>query len=187
MKAHMALPPTLHDFSVVLNDVDRQRHEALSVRVARHPSETLERVWLRLLAYCCLHEERLQFGPGLCEPDEPDLFVDDLTGRKALWVRVGRPDPAKLQREADRAGGARVAAVFGSPQHLEAFMEAAREARLTRLARVELLAVDPALLGALAAVDERRTRLELTIAGEHMYLQRAGRSLDGPLVRATLA
>jgi uncharacterized protein YaeQ len=179
----MALTSTLYDFDVALSHVDRKLDLRLQIRTARHPSETLDRVWLRVLGYCWLYEERLAFGPGLSDPDAPDLRADDLTGQTTLWVRVGRPDPVKLQREADRAGRARVAALFDSPERLEAFLEAARQAGLSRLAKVELAALDPGLLAGLAAKDERRVRLGVTIVGDHLYVDRGGEALDGPLTR----
>jgi uncharacterized protein YaeQ len=178
----MALTSTLYDFDVTLSHVDRNLHLSLAVRTARHPSETLDRVWLRVLAYLWLYEERLAFGPGLSDPDAPDLRADDLTGATTLWVRVGRLDPSKLQREADRAGRARVVAFFDAPQRLEAFLDAARAAALPRLGRVELVAVDPGLLAALAARDDRRSKLVVTVSDDHLYLERAGEALDGPLL-----
>jgi len=181
----MALTATLYDFDIALSHVDRDVQTRLSVRAARHPSETVERMWLRVLAYCWLYEERLAFGPGISDPDAPDLYADDLTGQKTLWVRVGRPDPARLQREADRAGRARVAVLFDSPRSMEAFLVGAREAALARLSRVELAAVEPALVAELARVDERRTRMSLTIVGDHLYLERGGQAFDGPLLRGS--
>ncbi len=182
----MALTAALYDFDVALSHVDVGLQAALDVRIARHPSETLERVWLRLLAYCWLHQERIAFGPGLSDPDAPDLYADDLTGQKALWVRVGRPEPARLQREADRAGKARVAVLFESPARLASFVAAARDAGLSRLARAELAAVDPALLSELAGRDERRSRLAMTIVGDHVYVQRGAQAVDGPLTRGSV-
>jgi len=104
-----------------------------------------------------------------------------------LRVRVGRPEPARVQREADRSPRARVAVLFESPRRMEAFLDEARAAGLSRLGRVELAAVEPALLAALAAVEERRSRLALTVAGGHLYLELRGRTFDGPLHRARLA
>jgi len=183
----MALTATLHDFDVALDHVDRAIHQRLSVKVARHPSETAERLWLRVLAYLWLHEERLRFGPGLSEPEAPDLLADDLTGATTLWVRVGRPDPVKLEREADRNRRARVAAVFDGAERLEAFVAEARAAGVRRLARAELVAVDAQLLAALARREERRIRLSATIVGDHAYLQLGDASLDGPFTRGSLA
>ncbi|MBI5548699.1 MAG: YaeQ family protein, partial [Deltaproteobacteria bacterium] len=146
----MALPPTLHDFEVALSHVDRGFDAALSVRTARHPSETQERLWLRLLAFCLFHEERLAFGPGLGEPEAPDLEARDLTGQLTRWIRVGKADPAKVQRAADQNGDARVSVLFESPAKMEAFVAEARAASLSRLQEVELVAADPKLLAELA-------------------------------------
>lgn len=183
----MALTSTLYDFDVALEHVDRGIHQRVAVKVARHPSETLERLWLRVLAYLWLYEERLRFGPGLSDPDAPDLVADDLTGETTLWVRVGRPDPVKLEREADRNRRARVAAVFDGAERLAAFVAAARASGIRRLGRAELVAVDASLLAALAEQDERRTRASVTIVGDHAYLQLGERTLDGPLTRESLA
>ncbi len=181
----MALPAALYDLDIALAHVDAGVDRRLSVKVARHPSESLERLWLRVLAYCWLWREGISFGPGLCEPDEPDVLARDLTGEVVLWVRVGRPDPERLQRDADRHARARVAALFESPQRLEAFAAAASEAGLARLDQVELAAVDPAFLRRLCEIDERRCRFSLTIVGDHLYLDRGGTTIEGPLVRGS--
>jgi uncharacterized protein YaeQ len=180
----MALAPTLHDFDVALAHVDAGIERRLALKVARHPSESLERLWLRVLACCWKWEEGIAFGPGISDPEEPDLLVRGPTGEETLWIRVGRPDPVKLQREADRHPHARVAVLFESPPRMDAFVAEARERGLSRLGAVDLAAVDASLLAALAAIDERRTRLGLTIVGDHLYLERAGNHLDAPLARA---
>jgi len=182
----MALAPTLYDFDVQLAHVDRSIEARLQFKAARHPSESLERLWLRVLAWCLFQQERIAFGPGLSEPGEPDLSAHDLTGQRVLWVRVGRPDPERLQREADRAPRAQVAALFDSPARLAAFAGEAREKGLARLGKVELVAVDPLLLARLAARDDRRARFSLTIVGDHLYVDRAGEAFDGQLSRENL-
>jgi uncharacterized protein YaeQ len=182
----MALPATLHEFDVSLSHVDAGVEERLSIRAARHPSESLDRLWLRVLAYCWKWQERIELGPGLCEPDAPDVLARDLTGEEVLWVRVGRPDPARVQQESDRHPRARLAVLFESPRHMDAFVQAAARDGLSRLARVELAAVDPDLLAALATVDGRSARLSLTIVGDHVYVDFGGRTLDGPVARASV-
>jgi len=182
----MALPPTLHDFDVSLSHVDAGVEARLSVKAVRHPSESLDRLWLRLLAYCWKWQERIELGPGLCEPDAPDVLARDLTGEEVLWMRVGRPDPERVQQESDRHPRAQVAVLFESPRRMEAFVQAAAKEGLSRLGRVELAAADPALLAALAASEGRRLRLALTIVGDHLYVDVAGRTLDGPLTRASV-
>jgi len=183
----MALAPTLYDFDVALANVDAGVERRLAVKAARHPSESLPRLWLRLLAYCWKWEEGIAFGPGLSSPEEPDVLARGPTGEETLWIRVGRPDPVKLQREADRHPRAHVAVLFESPARLEEFVSRAREEGLTRLGGAELVAVDPALLGALSGEETRRTRLTLTIVGDHLYVERGGLSLDGPLTRVRIS
>ncbi len=182
----MAQAPVLHDFDVELNHVDRRLEKQLHVRTARHSSETMSRVWLRLVAFCMQWEERLAFGPGLSDPDAPDLLATDLTGQTTLWMRVGKADPAKVQRAADQNSRARIVVLFESAQRMEQFAQAARDEKLTRLGRVELAAAPEELLAQLATSEDRRAKIGLTIVGDHFYLQRDGESLDGPLVRGQL-
>jgi uncharacterized protein YaeQ len=180
----VALPATLHDFQIELNHVDAGVSERLSLRAARHPSESMERLWLRVIAWCWRWRERIEQGPGLSDPDAPDVLARDLTGEITLWVRVGRPDAARVQQEADRNRRAEVAVLFDSPRRMEAFAEEARAAGLARMGRVALAAVDPAVLAELAGSDERRARVSVTLVGDHLYVERDGRSFDGPLHRA---
>jgi uncharacterized protein YaeQ len=180
----LALPATLHDFQIELANVDSGVNRLVALRAARHPSESMERLWLRVLAQCWQWREGIEQGPGLSDPDAPDVVARDLTGQITLWVRVGRPDATRVQQEADRNRRADVAVLFDSPRRMEAFVEEARASGLSRLGRVALAALDPALLAALAAIEERRAKLSLTIVGDHLYVERDGRSMDGPLVRA---
>lgn len=183
----MALPSVLHRFEVQLSHVDRGIEQTLSVSAARHPSETLERLWLRLIAWLWQWEEGIAFGPGLCEPDEPDAYVASPRGGYSLLVRVGKPEPERIDREVSRNGGARVAVLFDSPKRLAAFVEEAAAAGLARVGRAELAAVEPAFLAALAADDARRTKVSVTIVGDHVYVvDGAGRTAESPLHRGSL-
>ncbi|PTL76973.1 YaeQ family protein [Vitiosangium sp. GDMCC 1.1324] len=180
----MALAPTLYDFQIALSHVDRSIDQPqLSIKVARHPSETMQRVWLRVLAFCWLWEERLTFGKGLGEPDAPDLECRDYTGLVTRWVRVGKADPLKVQRAVDQNPHAKVSVLFESPQRLEAFLSEAREAKATRVAKAELAAIDAELLRALSGFESRRIQLSLTFVGDHVYADCEGQSFDGPLTR----
>jgi uncharacterized protein YaeQ len=181
----MTLAPTLYDFQVCLSHVDRSIDQPqLSLKVARHPSETMKRLWLRVIAYCWLWEERMTFGKGLGEPDAPDLECRDYTGLVTRWVRVGKADPLKLQRAVDQNPHAKVSVLFESVERLEAFIAEAREAQAARVARAELAAVDAELLSALSAFDSRRIKLSLTFVGDHVYADCDGQNFDGPLTRA---
>ncbi|HYD41920.1 MAG TPA: YaeQ family protein [Anaeromyxobacter sp.] len=179
----MALPSTLHHLDLRLADADRGIDQAIALKVARHPSETMERLWLRVLALAWQWREGIAFGPGLCDPDAPDVLANELDGRIALIVRVGRPDPERVARDVAQGGGAKVAVLFDGPRRMEAFVAEAQERGLARLEKAELAAVDPPLLAALARREDRRLRCELTLAGDHLYLAVESEHLDGPLHR----
>ena len=183
----MALPSTLHHFDVALSHVDRGLDLKLGIKAARHPSETIERLWLRLLAYCWQWEETIAFGPGICEPDEPELVALGPDGStRTLLVRVGRPEVARVEKDLARGGGARVAVLFEGERRLEAFLAEARSGRPERLTRAELAAVPDSLLRAVARHDERRQKVGMTIVADHLYLELGLETLDGPLIRATV-
>lgn len=179
----MALPSTLHHLDLHLANVDRGVDRALALKIARHPSETMDRLWLRVLALAWQFEEGLTPGPGLCDPDAPDLAVAGPDGRPTLLVRVGKPDPDRVARDVAQGGGARVAVLFESPRRLDAFLAEGRDRRLDRLARADLAAVDPPLLAWLSTREDRRLRASITLVADHLYLDLAGETLDGPLHR----
>lgn len=182
----MALPSTLHRFDLRIVHAEAGREDAVVLSVARHPSETLERLWLRVLAAGWLWQDGLVFGPGLSEPDAPDLLVPGLDGRLALLARVGRPDPGRVERDVNANRGARVAVLFESPRRMAAFVEEADASGLSRLAGVELAAADPELVAALAAHDGRRVKCALTFVEGHVYAEVDGQALDAALVAGSV-
>jgi uncharacterized protein YaeQ len=179
----MALPSTLHHFDLRFSQADHGVECDVSFKVARHPSETMERVWLRVLAYVWKWREGISFGPGLCEPEAPDLVAVAPGGRASLIVRVGRPEPARVERDVNQNAGAEVAVLFDGPRRLAAFLAEARERGLARALAADLAAVDGAVLAELAACDERRIKAVATLVADHLYLDVSGRTLDGPLHR----
>ena len=104
----MALKATIHKARLQLSDMDRGVYVERALTIARHPSETDERMMIRLLAYA-LHtpaDERdgaLDFSKGLWDADEPDLWLKDLTGTIRHWIDVGQPDERRMLRAASRA------------------------------------------------------------------------------------
>lgn len=99
----MALKATIFKAEVQVSDMDRQYYGSHALRLARHPSETDERLMVRLLAFCLYAGEGLRFGKGLSTEDEADLHEIDATGRIEHWIDVGTPDPREVRKACGKA------------------------------------------------------------------------------------
>ena len=99
----MALKATIYKASLQVSDMDRNYYGEHALTLARHPSETDERMMMRVLAFALNAHEQLAFGKGLSDTDEPDLWQKDLTGQIAHWIDVGQPDEKRLIRASGKA------------------------------------------------------------------------------------
>lgn len=99
----MALRATVFKVELGVSDLDRHYYQTHSLTLARHPSETDERMMVRLLAFMLNASETLEFGRGLSAEDEPALWDRDLTGAVGTWIEVGQPDERSLRRACGRA------------------------------------------------------------------------------------
>ncbi len=104
----MALKPTIHKFSISLSDLDRDYYDSLNLTVAQHPSESSERMMVRVLAYCINAQKRLGFTKGLSETEEPDLWVKSLDDQIELWIDVGEPSLDRLKKATRQSQQTRV-------------------------------------------------------------------------------
>ena len=100
----MALRATIYKAELHVADGDRHYYGSHGLTVARHPSETDERMMVRLLAFAFHADDSLAFTKGLSDTDEPDIWRKDLTGAIDLWVEVGQPDERRLLKACGRAG-----------------------------------------------------------------------------------
>ncbi len=87
----MALKPTIYKLRITLADIDRNHYDDLNLTVAQHPSETLERMMARVLAFCINAQEFLEFTKGISVAEEPDIWARTLDDRLSLWIDVGEP------------------------------------------------------------------------------------------------
>lgn len=180
--AAMALSSTIYSFDVNLSNVDRHVYETLSLRVARHPSETEEYLLTRVIAYCLEYTEGIAFSKGLADPDEPALAVRDLTGELRVWIDIGAPDAARLHRASKAAP--RVA-VYTHRNAAQLVKQLSGE-RIHRAEALEVYAVDRDLLAALVARLDRRMTFDLSVTEGHLYLDIGGATLAGTVERLSL-
>ena len=94
----MALKATIYKATVNVADLDRNQFLDASLTLARHPSETQERMMLRLLAWLKYADERLQFTRGLCADDEPEAWLRNDHLGIDLWIELGLPDERRIKK-----------------------------------------------------------------------------------------
>ncbi|HTO23299.1 MAG TPA: YaeQ family protein [Spirochaetia bacterium] len=99
----MALKATIHKAELEIVDMDRNYYATHRLTLACHPSETAERLMIRLLAFALNAHERLEFGKGISDSDEPDLWQKDLAGGIELWIELGHPDEKVIARAVGRS------------------------------------------------------------------------------------
>ncbi|MDN4575896.1 hypothetical protein DBB29_23100 [Pandoraea cepalis] len=163
----MALKATIYKAEVQITNLDRHYYAAHSLTLARHPSETDERMMVRLLAFMLYADERLAFGKGLSNADEPDLWEHDFGGDIVRWIDVGQPDARRLVKAAGRATHVDVVAYGGKPA---AVWWQATESQITRLSNLTVRMLDEASAEALTALAARTMRLQCTIQDGEVWI-----------------
>ena len=175
----MATAATIYNFDVELADNDRHVYESLTLRVARHPSESEEHLIARLLAYLLEYTPGIEFSRGVSEPEEPALSVRDLTGSIRSWIDIGMPDAARLHKASKAAS--RVA-VYTHKDPAQLLKQLAGE-KIHRADELELYAIDRAFVAALVTRLERRLSFSLSISDRELYLSVGSDNLTGNVTR----
>lgn len=179
----MALTATISTFEIALNDVDRHVYEQLSLKVARHPSETEDYLWTRVLAYCLEYGEGIAFSRGgLSDPEEPPIAVRDLTGALRAWIEIGAPSAERLHKAAKASP--RVALYTHKEPRI--LLRGYEGARIHRAESIDVFAVDRDLLEALAPRLDRRVVLTLSVTAGELYLDLDGEVIHGHVTRLAL-
>lgn len=180
----MALSDIRFSWRVQLSDTGRDVSADATLVALLPPTETLDRLYLRLLAWAIWFTPTLRFGPGLAEPDAPGLFDEDLTGRRTVWVGVNPPSAEKMNYAVRHNHGARIGAAFAGHTAYAGFLEGSRT--LKGVETVEFVRIEEAFLAALAeALQERRYDVEITIVEDTIYLSAGGQSFSGTFEKFT--
>jgi uncharacterized protein YaeQ len=167
----MALKSTIFKAQLQIADMDRALYADHALTLARHPSETDERMMMRLLAFALAvptddHQGALEFAGGLSDTDEPALWQKDLTGALVQWIEVGQPDDRRLAKACGRASRVRVWAYAASVP----IWWSGIEGKVARLANLEVWQVPAAESQALAALAERTMQLQVTVQEGHVWV-----------------
>ena len=171
----MALKSTVFKAEVQLADLDRQHFGDYSLTLARHPSETDERMMIRLLAFLLNASETLVFGRGLSTEDEADLWDIDATGGIERWIDVGLPDEKAVRRACNRSRQVVVLSYGGRAAEI---WWQQNSAKLSTQKNLQVLSLTVEEGKALAGLAERNMRLQCTVQDGVVWLGSDSRHLE---------
>ncbi|RVU86292.1 YaeQ family protein [Leucothrix sargassi] len=170
----MAIKPTIYKVRISLSDLERDYYDAINLTIAQHPSETLERMMVRVLAYCINAQEDLELTKGLDEVEEPDLWVRTMDEQTNLWVDVGEPAPERIKKASNRAKEVKVYS-FNTKSDV---WWAQGESKFTGIKNSSYYRFSWESISALAALVERTMDLSVTITGDSAYVAAAGGEVE---------
>lgn len=178
----MALTSTIYNFNISLNDMDRSVYESFTLRVAQHPTETLEYMLTRVLAYCLEFCEGIALAKGLDDGSEPAVWARDPTGALTLWVEVGMPDADKLHR-ASKAAPRVAIYTHRDPDMLRRNLAGKT---IHRAGSIPLFAFERSFIAQLVAVIDRRMSIDVSVTEGHLYINAANATLETQLHEQTI-
>lgn len=184
----MALKSTIFKAQVAVANIDHGYYADHALTLARHPSETDERMMVRLAALAlnawqlqalCHGDGTLAFGAGLSDPDDPDVSLTDFTGRKRLWIEVGQPEDKPLVKACQKADAV---VVYAFAPAAEVWWRGI-EGKLARLDRLQVWRLDALAVRALGALAQRSMQLQATVQEDALALSDGAHHVELALTR----
>jgi uncharacterized protein YaeQ len=166
----MALKATIYKADLQVADMDRHYYADHALTIARHPSESDERMMARVLMYALYAQEGIAFTKGLFDVDEPEVWVKDLTGEIKLWIDIGQPDDARLRKASGRADQVVVLCYSSSSEVWWKQIES----KLTRLNNLTVLQLPADTSQELAALVERTMQLQCMVQDGEVWISTEG-------------
>jgi len=177
----MALSATIFKAHLQISDMDRQYYGEHQLTLARHPSETDERMMVRLLAFALHANERLGFTKGLCDDEEPDLWQKSYSGEIELWIDVGLPDERRVRKACNRAVQTYLYLYGGRAAEL---WWQRNSDKLSRFANLAVLEIPEAASAGLVSLVQRSMQLQYTVQDGEIWVSGDGLTVTvTPLVR----
>ena len=162
----MAIKATVFKAALQIADMDRHYYADHALTLARHPSETDERMMVRLLAFTLYADELLTFGKGMSNDEEPDLWQKDLTGAIKCWIDVGLPDERAIRKACGRADQV-VVISYGRAANI---WWNENRGKLQRLNNLTVLNLASETTLALAALASRNMQLQCTMQENNIMM-----------------
>lgn len=165
----MAEKPTIYKLNLTLSDMDRNVYGDYSLTIALHPSETIERMMVRILAFCYRAAENLTFARGLSSADDPELWLKHDDGRILEWIEVGQPAPDRLKKASSQSLAVNV---FSYGRGLDVWWKT-NGAAINALPKVTIHYFNADELQALCALADKTMTFTVTITETIAYVSTA--------------
>jgi uncharacterized protein YaeQ len=162
----MALKATIYKAELSIADMDRNYYQEHALTIARHPSETDERVMIRLLAFALHADPALAYGKDLFDVEEPALWLKDLTGAIQTWIEVGQPDDRRLMKASGRSEHV-VVYSYSAVSHIW-FKQIAKQ--IDRARNITVVNIPAETSAALERMCKRNMQLQCTIQDGQVWL-----------------
>ncbi|MEO6138739.1 MAG: YaeQ family protein [Luteimonas sp.] len=163
----MALKATVHKVELQVSDMDRHFYASHNLTLAQHPSETEQRLMVRLLAFALFADERLEFGRGLSDEEDPDLWRRDYTGDIEQWIDLGQPDESRIKKACGRAQQVAVVNYSGNAGDI---WWSKLAPTLSRIKNLTVIDIDPVSVDAISTLLQRSMRLTAMIQDGEVQL-----------------
>jgi len=171
----MALKATIFKAEIQVSDMDRNYYQDHSLTIARHPSETDERMMVRLLAFALHANETLTFTKGLSTDDEPDLWQKSLSNEIELWIDLGQPDEKRIRKACGRA---RQVVIYCYDDRSAPVWWQQIRSNLERFSNLIVIKLPASISDSMASMATRNMQLQFTIQDGHIWMSDDTTSLE---------
>lgn len=170
----MALKATIYKAELNISDMDRHYYQSHALTIACHPSETMERMMVRVLAFALNAHERLSFTKGLSSDDEPDLWLKSLSDEIELWIELGQPDEKRIRKACGRAKNV---IIYTYAARSASIWWEQNKSNLKRFNNLRVLHLKSECVEALGQMAARTMDLQCTIQDGQIWLSDANKNL----------
>jgi len=181
----MSFVAAFYSFTIDISNADSGVSAQVRFKIPRHPYESLEFLYARVVAFVHAYEADLKFSQGLYKPEEPTLWKKDSLGNILTWIEVGAAEARKLRQALRLAERERrtiaCKSYFFSDEHIQHFCREMRGAKENWIEPVSFFFIDPQCLETIASTEKSSARWSATVVDSSMYFD-----CDGVEVETTV-
>jgi len=171
----MALSATIFKAQLNISDLRRHHYQDYTLTLALHPSETPQRMMVRLLSFCLYAAPELEFSRGLSNDDEPDLWQKNLSGDIEHWIELGQADEKRVRKACSRADQV---SIIGFQQRAFELWWQQNQQKLQRFDNLSVVFIDAGPADTLTQLVDRTMQLQVTIEDGTLWLSDANHNVE---------